>query len=41
MSKKVAIMLSIICFAILVVLVVCEKKYPTAGVELLRGLMGK
>ena len=38
MSKKTAIILSIICFFLLVVLVVLEKKYPEAGYNLIHGL---
>lgn len=34
MSKKTAIILSIICFIILVVLIIFEKRYPEAGSEL-------
>lgn len=39
MSKKTAIMLSIICFVLLAILIVCEKMYPTAGAEFLREIM--
>jgi hypothetical protein len=35
MSKKVAIIISIVLFIILCVLIVCEKKWPTAGTDLL------
>ncbi len=38
MAKKTAVILSIICFLLLVVLVVLEKKYPEAGYDLLHGL---
>lgn len=38
MSKKIAIALSILLFIILCVLIVCEKKWPEAGSELLRGM---
>lgn len=41
MSKKTAIILSVICFVLLAILIVCEKKYPTAGAELFREIMGK
>ena len=41
MSKKTAIILSAICFAILVVLIICEKKFPEAGSELICGFIGK
>lgn len=41
MSKKAAIILAVICFVSLMILMVCEKRYPTAGVELLQNLMGK
>ena len=34
MSKKTAIILSVICFIILVVLIIFEKKFPEAGSEL-------
>lgn len=34
MSKKTAIIISIICFVILAVLIVLEKKFPEAGSEL-------
>ncbi len=39
MARKTAIILSVICFLILVVLIICEKKYPEAGSELIRGMM--
>lgn len=35
MSRKTAIILSVILFIILCALIVCEKKWPTAGCELL------
>lgn len=35
MSKKTAIIISIVLFIILCVLIVCEKKWPTAGTNLL------
>lgn len=35
MSKKVAIIISAILFVALVVLIVCETKWPTAGSDLL------
>ncbi len=38
MTKKTAIILSIICFMLLVVLIVLEKKYPEAGYDLIHGL---
>lgn len=38
MSKKTAVILSIICFMLLVVLIVLEKKYPEAGYDLIHGL---
>lgn len=38
MSKRTATILSIICFVLLVVLIVLEKKYPAAGYNLLHGL---
>lgn len=38
MSKKTAVILSIICFMLLVVLIVLEKKYPEAGYNLIHGL---
>lgn len=38
MSKKVAIILSIICFLLLCVLIVFEKKLPEAGYNLFHGL---
>lgn len=38
MSKKTAIILSIICFFLLVVLIVLEKKYPEFGYNLIHGL---
>ena len=40
MSKRTALVLSIICFVLLMVLVVLEKKYPEAGSELLMGMIG-
>lgn len=40
MSKKTALIMSIICFVLLLVLVVLEKKYPEAGSELLLGMIG-
>lgn len=36
MSKKVSIIISAILFVALVVLIVCEKQWPGAGVDLLR-----
>lgn len=38
MSKKMAIILSIVLFIILVVLIVFEKSAPTAGSDFLYGL---
>lgn len=38
MSKTTAIILSIICFFLLAVLVVLEKKYPELGYDLIHGL---
>lgn len=35
MSKKAAIVISVILFIILCVLIVCEKKWPTEGTNLL------
>ena len=35
MSKKTAIMISVVLFIILCALIVCEKKWPTAGTDLL------
>ena len=35
MSKKTAIIISIVLFIILCGLIVCEKKWPTAGTDLL------
>ena len=40
MSKRTALVLSIICFTLLMVLIVLEKKYPEAGSEMLSGLLG-
>jgi membrane protein involved in colicin uptake len=34
MSKKVAIIISVVLFIILCALIVCEKKWPTAGTDL-------
>lgn len=38
MSKKVSIIISVILFIALVALIVCEKQWPGAGVDLLRKL---
>lgn len=35
MSKKVAIVLSIVLFIVLCALIVCERLWPTAGSELI------
>lgn len=35
MSKKLAIVISVVLFIILCVLIVCEKLWPTAGSDLL------
>ena len=35
MSKKTAIIISVVLFILLCVLIVCEKKWPTAGADLL------
>lgn len=35
MSKKTAIIISVVLFIILCALIVCEKKWPTAGTDLL------
>lgn len=35
MSKKLAIVISVVLFIILCVLIVCEKQWPTAGSDLL------
>lgn len=35
MSKKTSIIISAICFVLLLVLIVLEKKFPEAGSELL------
>lgn len=40
MSKKMALILSIILFIILVVLIVCESMWPTGGSELFENLFG-
>ncbi len=39
MTRKTAIILSVICFLILAVLIFCEKKYPEAGSELIQGMI--
>ncbi len=39
MSKKVTIIISIVLFIILCVLIVCEKKWPEAGSDLILGMM--
>lgn len=38
MSKTTAVILSVICFIILVLFIICEKKSPEAGYELLHGI---
>lgn len=38
MSKKTAIIASVVIFILLVALIICEKKWPEAGTELLAGL---
>lgn len=40
MSKKVSIVLNIILFILLVVLIICEKKWPEAGTTFFYGLLG-
>ena len=35
MSKKTAIIISVIVFVLLCVLIICEKKWPTAGTDML------
>ncbi len=40
MSKKTAIIISVILFVILCALIVCEKMWPTAGANLLIGTLG-
>lgn len=38
MSKKVAIIISIILFIILIALIICEKTWPTGGADLIGNL---
>lgn len=38
MSKTTTIILSVICFIILVLFIICEQKNPEAGYELLHGM---
>lgn len=40
MSKKTAIILSVILFAALVVLLYCERRWPEEGIQLLGGILG-
>ncbi|MGN0151071.1 MAG: hypothetical protein ACI39Q_01240 [Wujia sp.] len=40
MSKKISIILSVIMFILLVVLIVCESRWPEAGSSFLYGLLG-
>lgn len=35
MSKKTAIIISVILFVLLCALIICEKKWPTAGTDML------
>ncbi len=38
MSKKLAIIISAILFVLLVVLIICEKSWPTGGSDLISSL---
>ena len=41
MSKKAVIIISAICFCVLLALMICEKKYPEAGAEFFGNLIGR
>lgn len=38
MSKKVAIIINVVLFMILVALIICEKAFPTGGSDLISSL---
>lgn len=40
MSKKVSIAISVVLFIILVVLIVCERKWPEAGTDIVSNMIG-